>query len=1008
MRNFTPGTSSETNPDSLTEQSFNSTETERGSYTAGTPGYYKKSGRLSSRTRRRVLIWGTSFVLVALFFVVLPVLVNFWTDLMWFQEVNQTGVFWTRLGMPLLVFALAFAISAAVLLTNLLVIRRFGPPGPVINISAYNPLARLAGGAVRLLQLAFVLGALFISLVMAGIASSNWQNILAYFNAANWDEKETIFNRSISFYVFQAPFYGLLQTWLFWLIGFSLVGSLVIYFFRYSFSGQRFSLTPAIKTHISVLGMLFLGLCALGYQISNWNLVYSPRGRVFGASATDVDAQFPANTILTFIVAAAALLLLVNIFIRHTGRGQVILLTAGTVWLAAHFLVGVIYPSLYQNFAVKPNEITRETPYIANTIKMTREAFGLVLDKDLKVVPFQGTAQLTQKDIEQNPYIQENARLWDYNKLRGIYDVTQTLRQYYDFSDIDIDRYNLALTAGSPKETQIMLGTRELKQEGLSTKTWQSLHLQFTHGYGIQASPVNEVDTSGRPVNLITQGFPLNSDLLPVNQPRIYFGENNAEYSVLNTSLEEIDYPFQSQNAPEARFKYDGKGGIRLSNWLVKASFAMKLGDLNLLISDAVNDNSKILIRRTISERVETIAPFFTYDSDPYMVVANGRLYWFLDGYTTTKLFPHSDPVESEHSINYIRNSVKVVIDAYDGTTTFYLVDTPSIDPIAQTYANIYPGLFKPLNTMPAELRAHLRYPENLFRIQTQVYQTYHVTDPVTFYNNQDLWQIPNDPRPLEARSSSSGNQFEPYYLVTRLPGEQHNEFVLINIFQPQNRLNLVSWMAARMDGQDYGKLVVYNFDPSVNIDGPAQFFTKIQALPDFSRQQSLLNTGTSNLPAGPIIIIPVDNSVLYVMPYYLQGATTSLPQLQFIASGANGRVYVAQPVGEDSRTTLLATALSEVFSKGQQVNVTPGQGATGVNTPTPAAGQTPGAITSPTPGTTISPGQQASLTELSRSIRTHLDLASQAFAAGDVTRGNAEISAANADLARLNELIGR
>jgi uncharacterized membrane protein (UPF0182 family) len=415
-------------------------------------------------------------------------------------------------------------------------------------------------------------------------------------------------------------------------------------------------------------------------------------------------------------------------------------------------------------------------------------------------------------------------------------------------------------------------------------------------------------------------------------------------------------------------------------------------------------------------ERVQQIAPFLTYDSDPYMVVANGRMYWFVDGYTSTSRFPHSDPLGGQRStsaINYIRNSVKVVIDAYNGTTTFYLVDTPAIDPLAQTYANIYPDLFKPLSQMPPALRAHIRYPETLFRIQAEVYQTYHVTDPVTFYNNQDLWQVPADPRSQSAASGQLGSgQLEPYYLVTRLPGEQSNEFVLISVFQPQNRLNLVSWMAARMDGSNYGKLVVYNFEPSVNIDGPAQFFTKVQALPEFSRQQSLLNSGSSNLPPGPIIIIPVDNAVFYVMPYYLQGSTTSLPQLQFVATGANGRVFVAQPSSGDDRTTLLATALTQVFTQGQQVNVTPGQ----VPQITPGPGQTPGVALTPrptqTPGVvpgnlTVAPGQQATILELLGSIRTHQDLASQAFAAGDINRANAELSAANADLARLYQLIG-
>lgn len=966
---------------------------------------------------RKARIWSITGLVVVTLFIIVPTLINFWIDLMWFDEVGQTGVFWTRFWMPLLTFLVAFVLALGMLIGNVVLARRFGPPGPTIDTTSPNFLAGLARKGINLLNLLFIGGAVIISLIMAAIAGSNWQTILSYMNAAPWTEKETIFNRSIGFYVFDAPFYGFVQGWLLALVALSLVGSLLIYFLRSLLSGQRFRITQAIKTHASALGAIFLGLCALGYQISNWNLVYSQRGRTFGASATDVDAQSPANNILTFIIMAAALLLLVNIFIKRQNLGRNLLVAAGCIWLTSHIVVGLVYPALYQNFSVKPNEITKETPYIANTIKMTRQSFGLEVGKDLTVVPFEGTAQLTQKDIQQNPYIQENARLWDYNRLQGIYDLTQTLRQYYDFSDIDIDRYNIALNGNNPAETQLMLGTRELKQEGLAAKTWQSLHLQYTHGYGIQASPVNQVDYYGRPVNLITQSFPFSSTLLPVSQPRIYFGErNNAEYSVVNTGLDEIDYPFQTQNAPDARFKYDGKGGIQLSNWLVKAAFAYHLGDINLLISDAINDNSKLIFRRTILERVETIAPFLSYDTDPYMVVANNRLYWILDGFTSTNLYPHSDRLGNltgNNPANYIRNSVKVIIDAYDGTTTFYLMDTPSVDPLVQTYANIYPDLFKPFSQMPAELKAHIRYPETLFRIQAQVYQTYHVSDPVTFYNNQDLWQVPSDPRPAGTLSKNTAGQVEPYFLVTRLPGEQQNEFVLINVFQPQSRLNLVSWMAARMDGPNYGKLAVYNFDPSVNVDGPAQFYTKVQALPDFSRQQSLLNAGSSNLLPGPIIIIPVDNSVLYEIPYYLQGSNTALPQLQFVAVEVDNRVYVAQPPSNDDRRSLLATALENVLSQGQQINLAPGQGQTGSQaTPGTATTTTPQPL--PTPavtagsGPTVGPDQQATVFGLVRSIQTHFNSASAAFAAGDTTRGTAELNAANADLVRLNQLLGQ
>ncbi len=998
-------------------------------------------GQLPQITLRRpgrglILLIILGLVIAALFILV-PIVLNFWVDVMWFQEVGQTGVFFTRIVQPLLIFAIAFVLTFAVVMANVAVARRFGPTGPVIN-TADNPLAALLGGGVRFLNLAFVLGALLISLILAGTASGKWETILFYFNAAPWTEKETIFNNSIGFYVFELPFYSFLQGWVVGLFIVSLVASMAVYFLRFVLSGRSFEFTPAIKTHASVLGAIILGLFAFGYQISNWNLVYSTRGRVFGASATDVEAQVPANTILIFVVAFAALLLIANIFIRDIRRGVTLLIAAGALWLVSTVLVGNVYPSVYQNFSVKPNEITKESQYISNTIKMTRKAFGLELNTGIKEVPFQGTAQLTQQDVQKNTYIQDNARLWDLDKLRSNYDLTQTLGQFYEFKDIDIDRYNITQSDGKTAKTQVMLGARELNVDDLPNKTWQSLHLQYTHGYGLQASPVNQVDAQGFPLNLVTQSFPLKSTVLPVEQPRIYFGEKTAQaasntYSVVGTALAEIDFTAQgqSQGSDIPQYRYTGKGGIPLTNWFVKAAMAFKLGDFNLLISEGVTDQSRLIFRRTISERVQQIAPFLTYDSDPYLVATNGKLYWLLDAYTSTDRFPHSDTQNrrTTAAFNYIRNSVKVVIDAYDGTTTFYLVDKPSVDPMAQTWAKIYPELFKPINQLPAGLREHLRYPEDLFNVQTEIYKTYHVTDPVQFYNNENLWQVPTDPRPADARPNTSG-RFEPYYLVTRLPGESQNEFVLINVYQPQNRANLVSWIAARMDGDNYGQLVAYNFDRSVNIDGPAQFYSKIQALPDFSRQQSLLSSGSSKLPPGPIIIIPIDNSILYVMPYYLQANNSPRPQLQFVASGANERVYVSQPGNDGDRTKLLPSALNDVFTQGQQVAVTPGTGtgqpvpggtpAAGstpvpLNTPagTPAANPTPGGGTGTTPppansGPTVGTGSSASVAELVRSIRAHQDLAQAAFARNDTATGNAEIQKANDDLARLNQLLGR
>jgi uncharacterized membrane protein (UPF0182 family) len=949
-------------------------------------------------------------VLVVLFFVAGPALAGLWTDAIWFDEVGQSGVFWTRIWTKVLIFIAAALITFALIMLNVAVARRIGPKGPVFS-SADNPLAALIGGSVRFLNWVFILGAAFISLVLAGSASGSWQTVLQYLNAASWTETEKIFNQTVGFYVFELPFYSFIQGWLVGLFIVCLVAAGVVYGINSALNGQRFTFTPGIKTHITVLGAIILALFAWGYQLSNSKLAYSARGVVPGASATDVEAQVPANNILTVLVGLAALALLANIFIRNQRTGIGLLIGAVVLWLVGSIVVGGIYPGLVQSVSVKPNEITKETPYIENTIAQTRKAFGL---DQIQVQQFGGTAQLTSQDITNNPIVERNVRLWDYNKIQTVYDQRETLRRYYDFKDVDIDRYNLDLgNTGQSQKTQVMLSARELKIENLTTQaqTWQSRHLQYTHGYGLQASPVNQVDAQGQPINLITQNFPISSTgVLQVNQPRIYYGtgfSGEDDYALVGTKLEEVDYPFTTGNEEgrSATNRYDGKGGIKLDNFFVKLAFSMRLGDFNLLISDALNDNSKLLWKRNIADRAKQIAPFLALDGDPYLVVADGKLYFIQDAYTYTTLYPHSAPLNGRvgrdpdlpSNLNYLRNSVKIITDAYDGTINFYIVNTGGADPIVQTYAKIYPSLFKPGDQIPASLKPHLRYPEDLFRTQSVVYQTYHVTDPTTYYNRQDQWQLPPDPR-----TEQNGNTFEPFYLVTELPGENTAEFVLIQPFVPQGKNNLVSWIAARSDGDNYGKLVAYNFQSSVNVYGPGQFYSAVNQDQEFSRSRTLLNSNGSSLQPGPLLILPVDRSVLYVLPYYLIGTGNPIPSLQFVAVSANNRVIVRPSLQE---------ALNQVLTSGTAVNpnqpttgptTTPGSGTTPVaGAPSPTIGNanvTPGAAT-PTPG---------SVADLRRSLSGHLERARTAAAAGDKATADRELQLAQQDLDQLNRLLGQ
>jgi uncharacterized protein len=597
-------------------------------------------------------------------------------------------------------------------------------------------------------------------------------------------------------------------------------------------------------------------------------------------------------------------------------------------------------------------------------------------------------------------------RLWDFDKVQTVYDQREALRRYYNFTDIDIDRYQLDLKgSGTPSLTQVMIGARELQTSQLDPRaqTWQSRHLQYTHGYGFQASPVNQVDSNGRPVNLVTQSFPISTTgALKIDQPRIYYGEgfdNKTDYALVNTKLKEIDYPF-TDGTGDATYTYTGKSGIKLDNFFVKAAFALKLGDINLLVSGDITDQSKLLINRKMTDRVKQIAPFLSYDSDPYLVVAGGRMYWILDAYTFTGLYPHADYLDRRAAnLNYIRNSVKVVTDAYDGTVNFYIADAK--DPIIQTYAKIYPGLFKPLDSMPADLRPHLRYPELMFAIQSQVYTTYHVSDPVVFYNRSDQWEKPVDPR------SNNNTVFAPYYLLSELPGENKSEFLLIQPLKPQgaNRLNLVAWMAARSDGDNYGQIVVYDYPGQVNINGPQQFFAFVNQDQEFSQARTLVNNAGSSVQPGPLLIIPVENSLLYLLPYYLTSSQNPIPTLWRVAVGTTDNRIVVR--------STLEQALTDVF-RAQQVAPGTGTGTPGQPQATPGTGQpqpTTGAgnvvPTAGAGGTPLPIPGNANVNDLIKSAQDKLGRAEAARQRGDTATYEREYQSAQQDLRLISQLLG-
>jgi len=574
----------------------------------------------------------------------------------------------------------------------------------------------------------------------------------------------------------------------FWAVLLALINVAVAHGLTTDFRRLRTSRAAAV--HLSILGAGLLALIAWNYQLDIFGLLFSHRGVTAGASFTDVHAQYGAYQVLTFITAVAAILLLANTIVRT------LWLVVGSIglWLVALIVAGGIIPAFVQQFQVKPNELNLERPYIQNNIQATRQAFNL---EKVAVQDFNIQDQVSQIQVQQSQATIKNIRLLDYRPLQTTYNQIQSIRQYYDFPTIEVDRYNI-----NGNYQQVMLGARELDTTRLpsNAQSWVNLHLQYTHGYGIAMSPVADVTSEGLP-QFIERDLPPQGPL-QIERPEIYYGMQTSNWVIVDTTQKEFDYPKGDENVFAT---YQGGKGVQVDSFLKRLAFAWRFGDLNIVISPTLSGDSKILFNRQIQQRLQAVAPFLTYDHDPYVVVEGGKVYWLQDAYTTTDQYPYSQPLGS---YNYIRNAVKIVVDAYDGTTTYYVAD-PS-DPLVQTYQKIFPALFKPLSDMPAGLRAHIRYPEDMFLAQMEQYRTYHMTDPQVFYNREDLWALPQERFSQTTGQAAAQQQIEPYYVLMRLPGETRDEFLLLLPFTPATKSNMISWLVARSDGTDYGKLLAY------------------------------------------------------------------------------------------------------------------------------------------------------------------------------------------------------
>jgi uncharacterized membrane protein (UPF0182 family) len=900
----------------------------------------------------RLRLW-TAIIIAFVLFLLLSFGVTMYTDWLWFQSVGFSGVYLTSLWGRVAVFfgaAVPFVVIFA---------------GNVILARWFSTRDELFLGQQRTLDLPIFgwliwVTSFFLGLAVGAAAAPRWLDFLRFFNQMPFDVRDPIFNRDVGFYVFGLPVYHFLQGWLITTLLMTLIGVIVIYFFAqlHNLREGEIIILPHVRLHVSALGAALFAMIAWGHRLAAFDLLYSSRGVAFGASYTDVHAELPALQAMFWLALIIALTLLVNVVLR---RLWFPLIGVG-VWMIVGLVIISIVPGFMQRYIVEPNELAREAPYIEHNINFTRQAYGLnnVDERD-----FGQLERLTVGDVQANQATLQNVRLWDYRPLGQTYRQIQEIRLYYGFADLDIDRYWI-----DGDYRQVILAARELDQSQLQSVTWVNQHLQFTHGYGVVMNPVNEVTPEGLPQLWIKDLPPVSSVPLKIDRPEIYYGELTNNYIFVKTGIEEFDYPRGEDNVYTS---YEGDGGVPLNSYVKRLAFTLRLADANILLSQYIDGNSRLMFNRRIQDRVREVAPFLHYDGDPYLVLMGGKLYWIQDAYTVSDRYPYAESINGQ--INYIRNSVKVVIDAYNGSLTFYLVD-PS-DPLVQTYAAIFPGLFTPQEQMPDGLRSHLRYPEDLFTVQATMYQTYHMRDVNVFYNKEDQWNLPSE------MFAGQDQPVEPYYVIIRLPGGQQEEFMLIQPFTPATKDNLIAWMAGRSDGEHYGQLVVFRFPKQELIFGPLQIEARIDQNPDISAQLSLWSQRGSQVIRGNLLVIPMERSLLYVEPLYLQAESGQIPELKRVILASGERVVMANTLSE---------GLVNLF----------GPEAAGVAA---AGGGEPSAT--PPPGGELAPQQSQQVYDLARQAEEHYAAAQEALRAGDWATYGSELDAMQQALQQLVAITG-
>ena len=830
---------------------------------------------------------------------------NIYTDWLWFNSVGFQNIFVTVLEAKVLAFLVVTVVFLIPALASIMVARAIMARHHTVSIREDQGVAyivQLGQDVPRrvIYMIAGVLAAV-LSILMGLSVSGQWESFLKLLNARGFGLADPLFNQDVGFYLFTLPFLRFLQGWLFG--GILLILLLTAAVYLVSIYEGNIGLDPGVfvanraaKFHVMLLAALGALVMAASYRIQLFDLVYSTRSVTFWAGFTDATAREMALLALLGIMVVIATLFLASGF-RH---GFALPLWGVGLWVVASIVLGNIYPLVVQKLQVEPSELEKEKPYIQSSIRMTRQGFGL---DSIQEQDFKAEDAVSLDEINNNPDTVSNIRLWDHRPLRDTYNQIQAIRLYYDFHDVDVDRYTL-----DGKYRQVMLAARELSPDKLAAQaqTWLTRRLQFTHGYGLAMSHVNEIVGEGLP-NLLVKDLPPQGDV-KIDKPQIYYGEVTSGYVIVKTTAQEFDYAKGDENVYGV---YSGEGGVQLDSFFKRLAYALYFRDGNILFTNYLTPDSRVLYYRGIQERVQKVAPFLMLDQDPYMVVGDGQLYWIQDAYTYSTEYPYSAPyqeqtqvsvptkaggtavqqVQTGREFNYIRNSVKVVINAYDGSMHFYLAD-PN-DPVAGVYGTIFPSLFSPMDQLPPSLKAHLRYPEDLFKAQAEMYRTFHMQDPQVFYNKEDLWSIPNE------TIDGSRQPVAPYYVIMKLPGEPSEEFLQMLPFSPSNRDNMIAWLAARSDGANYGKLIVYKYPKDKLIYGPTQVQARVNQDPTISAQFTLWGQGGSQVTMGNLLAIPIGKANLYVQPIYLQADRNSIPELKRVIASTGNLVVMEATLGE-------------------------------------------------------------------------------------------------------------